>query len=198
MAESRVVDTNVLIVASAADDGSPFRPGSTPVQEEALRKRVLEWMQEFEQDPERHAVLDWDWRICGEYLNKLTEQDYGWLALMRKKDKNEVIWVGLELDVDGHAVLVPSLADSVTDLADRKMVSAGLAAISEGHVCKLTNACDTDWLDCKAPLAAAGLEARDRRSASADHHRTLCRTVWPSSSRTLLRAYSSTSSNRSR
>lgn len=158
MAESRVVDTNVLIVASAADDGSPFRPGSTPVQEEALRKRVLEWMQEFEQDPERHAVLDWDWRICGEYLNKLTEQDYGWLALMRKKDKNEVIWVGLELDVDGHAVLVPSLADSVTDLADRKMVAAGLAAISEGHVCKLTNACDTDWLDCKAPLAAAGLE----------------------------------------
>lgn len=38
------------------------------------------------------------------------------------------------------------------------MVSAGLAAISQGHACKLTNACDTDWLDCKAALEATGLE----------------------------------------
>lgn len=44
MAESRVVDTNVLIVASAADDGSPFRPEATPVQEVALRQQVFEWL----------------------------------------------------------------------------------------------------------------------------------------------------------
>lgn len=158
MAESRVVDTNVLIVASAADDGSPFRPDETPVQETALRQKVLDWLLEFDEDPERHAVLDWDWHICGEYQNKLTEQDYGWLALMRKKDKDEVVWVGLELDANGHAVLEPSLAVSVTDLDDRKMVAAALAAIRDGHICKLTVACDTDWLDCQASLETAGLE----------------------------------------
>lgn len=158
MAESRVVDTNVLIVASAADDGSPFRPDATPVQEIVLRQEVLNWLQEFDEDPELHAVLDWDWHICGEYQKNLSEQDYGWLALMRKKDKNEVVWVGLEVDVNGHAVLEPPLANNVTDMDDRKMVAAGLAAISDGHVCKLTVACDTDWLDCEASLVAAGLE----------------------------------------
>lgn len=158
MVDARVVDTNVLIVASAADDGSPFRPGSTPVQESALRQKVLDWLQEFVEDGQRHAVLDWDWHICDEYQKNLSEQDYGWLALMRKKDKNEVVWVGLEMDANGHAVLEPSLAVGVTDLEDRKMVAAAIAAIGGGHACKLTVACDTDWLDCQESLGAAGLE----------------------------------------
>ena len=158
MAESRVVDTNVLIVASAADDGSPFRPEATPVQEVALRQQVFEWLESFEHDSTRHAVLDYDWKICGEYQNKLTEQDYGWLVMMRKRDSNEVVWVGLEMDADGHAILPANLAVAVTDLADRKMVAAALAAIDSGDVCKLTNACDTDWLDCGQALEDAGLE----------------------------------------
>jgi hypothetical protein len=157
MADSRVIDTNVLIVASAADDGSPFKPDATPVEEGELRSDVLDWLNKFESDPERHAVLDWDWIICGEYQNKLTEQDYGWLALMSKKDKNEVVWIGLTVDSDGHAVLDPALAVSVTDLADRKMVLAALEAIKQGSACKLTNACDTDWLDCADALQVAGL-----------------------------------------
>jgi hypothetical protein len=156
--ETRVVDTNVLIVASAADDGSPFRPDATPVQEAALRQQVLTWLINFERDPDRLAVLDWHWLICGEYQKKLTDQDYGWLALMAKKDRNEVTWVDLPTDADGHAILEPELRTAVTDLADRKMVAAGLAAMAQGHGCKLTNACDTDWLDCKDPLKAAGLE----------------------------------------
>jgi hypothetical protein len=142
----------VLIVASAADDGSPFRPDATPVQESVLRQQVLDWLIAFEQDAQRHAVLDWDWRICGEYQNKLTDQDYGWLALMAKKDRDEVLWVGLTVDADDHAILPPTLAHHITDLADRKMVAAVLAAQREGHVCKLTNACDTDWLDCAGAL----------------------------------------------
>lgn len=158
MAEGRVVDTNVLIVASAADRGSPFPAKGTPVEEAALRSRVLDWLDEFEHDPERHAVLDWDWHICGEYQNKLTEQDYGWLALMGKKDRNEVAWVGLEVDQNGHAVLPAVLALSVTDLDDRKMVAAVMAATVHGLLCKLTNACDTDWLDCEQALKSAAIE----------------------------------------
>lgn len=158
MAEARVVDTNVLIVASSADESSPFQPEATPVQEHELRQKVLDWLEAFEADSQRHAVLDWDWHMCGEYQNKLTDQDYGWLALMAKRDRNEVIWVGLDMDADGHAVLTPELALAVTDLADRKMVAAALAALADGVVTRLTNACDTDWLDCQDALKAHGIE----------------------------------------
>lgn len=158
MADARVVDTNVLIVASAADDGSPFRDDATPVEEAVLRQQVLAWLQAFEVDPERHAVFDYDWLICREYQNKLTEQDYGFLALMRKRDHNQVAWVSLQVDHDGHAVLEDALSAAVTDLADRKMVAAALAAGADHHVCRLTNACDTDWLDCADALAAHGVE----------------------------------------
>lgn len=154
MADARVVDTNVLIVASAADDASPFREDSTPVEDAVLRQKVLDWLQAFELDPERHAVLDWAWLICGEYQNKLTDQDYGFLAMMRKRDYNQVVWVGLQVDRDGNAVLEEALSVAVTDLADRKMVAAVIAAAAEHNVCKLTNACDTDWLDCADALTA--------------------------------------------
>lgn len=159
MTDTRLLDTNVLIVASAADDGSPFQPEATPIQEKQYREKVLRWLVAFETNADCHAVLDWDWHICGEYSNKLTEQDYGWLALMAKKDRNEIVWVGLEVDRDGHAVLPDSLAADVTDLADRKMVAAVLAAQTDGHSCKLVNACDTDWLDCADALKMAGIEA---------------------------------------
>lgn len=158
MPESRVVDTNVLIVASAAHVMSPFPEGETPVSEALLRDQVLAWMEAFEVDPQRHAVLDWDWHICGEYQNKLTEQDYGWLALMHKRDKSEVVWVGIQVDEHGHAVLPPDLAASVNDLADRKMVASAIAVDVSVRPCKLTNACDTDWLDCAEALAAADVE----------------------------------------
>ena len=157
MVDTCVVDTNVLIVASAADDGSPFSPDATPVQEAALRQQVLDWLIAFEQDAQCHAVMDWDWLICGEYQNKLTDQDYGWLALMSKKDRNEVVWVGLSIDADGHAELPESLAPSITDLADRKMIAAVLAAQAQGQLCKLANACDTDWLDCAYALTQHGI-----------------------------------------
>lgn len=159
MPESRVVDTNVLIVASAAHATSPFPEEETPVNEAELRAQVLAWMEAFEGDPHRHAVLDWGWHICSEYQNKLTDQDYGWLALMHKLDKSEVVWVGIKVDEHGHAVLPPDLAASVTDLADRKMVASAMAVEVDFCPCKLTSACDTDWLDCADALMAAGVEA---------------------------------------
>lgn len=159
MADGSVVDTNVLIVASAADDGSPFQPDATPVQEAALRRQVLDWLQAFEHDAGRSVVLDWDWHICSEYQNKLNlEQDYGWLAIMAKRDRNEVVWVGIEVDANGHATLPAGLRHAVTDLEDRKMVAAVLAANADGHECRLVNACDTDWLDCKQALEDAGVQ----------------------------------------
>ena len=45
--QARLVDTNVLIVASAADDGSPFRPDATPVEDAQLRQLVLDLLQGY-------------------------------------------------------------------------------------------------------------------------------------------------------
>ena len=159
--QARLVDTNVLIVASAADEGSPFRAESTPVEEAVLRQQVLDWLEAFESDPTRHAVLDVDWHVCGEYRHKLTEQDYGWLAMMHKMDRGEVVWVDVLLDKNGNAVLPPELAEAVTDLADRKMVAAALAALDAGHPTQITNAADTDWIDCRQALHAVGLEVEN-------------------------------------
>ena len=155
------MDTNVLIVASAADAGSPFRAEGTPVDDAALRQRVFDWLEAFEADPARHAVLDAGWHVCGEYGHKLSEQDYGWLVMMHKIDRNEVVWVDVQPDADGNAVLPPDLASAVTDLADRKMVAAALAALELGSACKLTNASDTDWLDCQKALRVVGLEVEN-------------------------------------
>lgn len=159
--QMRVVDTNVLIVASAADGDSPFDAEATPVEEAVLREQVLDWLEAFEADPYRHAVMDLDWHIATEYRHKLSEQDYGWLALRHKMDHNQVAWVTLDMDDDGHAVLPPSLSAAVTDLADRKMVAAALEAIKQDLPCKLTNASDTDWLDCQDALHTAGLDVEN-------------------------------------
>ena len=91
----------------------------------------------------------------------IIEQDYGWLVMMHKIDHNEVVWVDVQPDADGNAVLPPDLASAVTDLADRKMVAAALAALELGSACKLTNASDTDWLDCQKALRVVGLEVEN-------------------------------------
>jgi hypothetical protein len=158
MVEGRVVDTNVLIIASAADVSSPFPMKGTPIDDPALRRQVFQWVQDFESDPERKVILDWGWHICGEYQNKLGDQDYGFLAILGKLDRQEVIHIGLEVDGNGHANLPEALAAKITDLADRKMVAATLAAQTDARVCKLTNACDTDWLDCAEALQQFGIE----------------------------------------
>ena len=51
----RLVDTNVLIVASAVDEGSPFRQDATPVEEAALRQQVFDWLEAF--GPAENAEL---------------------------------------------------------------------------------------------------------------------------------------------
>ncbi len=156
MADCHVIDTNVLMVASAADGQSPFDEGATPVDDPALRKRVLDWLISVDKSTAK-VVLDWDWMICTEYLgatkrHRLCEQDYGWLMMMSKVDRGEVVWIGLETDKDGNAKLPITLECHVSDRADRKMVAAVLAAITEGADCNLVNSCDDDWYSCQSAL----------------------------------------------
>ena len=157
MPDCKVVDTNVLIVASAANAPELFYPDATPVEEADLRLQVLEWLKGFESDGSRHLVLDWGWTIMDEYRNKLDEQDYGILVALHKQTHQQVCWVNFPQDPNGDAQLPPDIAAAVTDLADRKMVAAALDAIEQSGNCALVNACDTDWLDCQEAVTSAGI-----------------------------------------
>lgn len=67
-----VVDTNVLLCASAAHPGSPFdKADHVP---DPLLLMVLDWLSAFRADPNRHLVLDELFRIYDEYRNKLTDR----------------------------------------------------------------------------------------------------------------------------
>ena len=158
--DKHVIDTNVLLVASAAHEASPVPADATPVEKAELRTRVLEWLTKFELD-DRQIVLDYDWEIVSEYRGenrreKLTEQDYGMQVVLHKWSTGRYFGFLLQKEVDGrtriaHAGLDPAIAD----LADRKMVAAVLAGGCNAGGCNLVNACDTDWYDWQAAMEAA-------------------------------------------
>jgi hypothetical protein len=147
-----VVDTNVLIAASAADPTHPTDIDATPA-DPGLRKMIWEWLYAFEQSASR-LVLDWAGHIEAEYHKKLGFNDYGIQVVMHKWSTAAVDGVEIAYDNDGYGVLPAPLAAVVHDLADRQMVAAALAAhqlFGEGCI---AFAGDTDWHDWEDDLAA--------------------------------------------
>lgn len=144
----RVVDTNVLIVATAAEPGA--HRGDTDTHVPAVeRQKVLTWMRQFRTDADRSIVLDVQNGIRSEYANKLSAEAYGRRVVVEKIQKNQVTWVSVEYDREGAALLDPEdLQEAVHDAADRKMVAAYLKADPADRA--IVNACDTDWLDLQA------------------------------------------------
>ena len=160
--DKHVIDTNVLLVASSAHQASPFSPDATPVEEATFREKVLNWLIDFEQS-DRHLVLDWHWVMVDEYRgvnrrDKLTEQDYGFQVVLHKYSTGKHFGFVLNCDNNGHAIIGDdTLQLAITDLDDRKMVAAVLAAGGIANDCNLVNACDTDWYDWQAELERAGV-----------------------------------------
>lgn len=151
MRERYVVDTNVLIAASAADPVQPKDIDATPPDPE-LRFKVWEWLSELQQSDTR-MVLDEEGKILEEYERKLGFGDFGRQVVMHKWSTASVDNVPVDYDVDGAGVLPPELSLVVHDVADRKMVAAALAAhllFNEGCV---AFAGDTDWHDWETELA---------------------------------------------
>lgn len=143
-----MVDTNVLLVASAGDEGSRFEDTHVP---EAEREVVFEWLAEFRKDEERLMVLDEERGIVEEYLNKLSPQDFGWQVLMQKQGSAR--WVLVDYDHEGFAVVPEGL--SKLDKSDRKMAAAVLADRTlHGAESSIVNACDSDWYEHEKALQA--------------------------------------------
>lgn len=161
-ANKHVIDTNVLLLASAAHEASPFDAEGTPVNDEWLRRKVLEWLIAFEMGGNL-IVLDWGWRIVAEYKGeqrrlKLTDQDYGLQVVLNKFSTGQFCGVSLEWDTPYSARINHSeLSIAIKDEADRKMVAAVIEAGCAKGGCNLVNACDTDWYDCQDKLEAADI-----------------------------------------
>lgn len=153
--DKHVIDTNVLLVASAAHAASPFPEDATPVEKAELRARVLDWVMNFDQS-QRRIVLDYGWEIAGEYQNKLSDQDYALQIVLQMTSTDRVSWFQLEREADGRTRIAHAGLDpTITDLADRKMVAAVLAGGCNAGGCNLVNACDTDWYDWQDAMEAA-------------------------------------------
>jgi hypothetical protein len=145
-----VVDTNVLIAASAADPVHPRDIDATP-QDPELRMAVWTWLDDFQQSASR-LVLDGEGRIYEEYNHKLGFNDFGIQVVMHKWSTAAVDNVLVEYDESGDGVLPVSLQSVVHDAADRKMVAAALSAHTEfGEGC-IAFAGDTDWHDWETAL----------------------------------------------
>lgn len=147
-----IVDTNVLIAASAADPQHPKDIDATP-PDPALRQQVWAWLDAFQQSESR-LVLDLAGAIYEEYTHKLGFNDFGRQVVMHKWSTAAVDDVPVDYDDQGHGVLPESLAGVIHDMADRKMVAAALATHTlHGEGC-VAFAGDTDWHDWEEALHA--------------------------------------------
>ncbi|MYG63164.1 MAG: hypothetical protein F4158_00975 [Synechococcus sp. SB0675_bin_7] len=156
MKERYVVDTNVLIAASAGDLQDPKDIDATP-QDQSLRLKILDWLKEFSASPS-HLVLDDAWKIYKEYRNKLTDQDFGIRVIIHKLSTSAIDNVSIEYDANGHGCLPDTLAPTIHDREDRKMVAACLAALVTHGVCVIAFAGDSDWIGWEEALHQNGVE----------------------------------------
>lgn len=151
-----VVDTNVLIAASAADPINPKDIDATP-PDPALRLQVWEWLETFRASGSK-MVLDTDNKIYDEYNNKLGFNDFGIQVVMYKWSTAAVDPVNVAYDSDGNGVLPASLVAVIHDLDDRKMVAAAIEAKRLHGEAPVAFAGDTDWHEWEDALKQHGVE----------------------------------------
>jgi len=152
-----IIDTNVLLVASAQDaeqgGDSHFKDSDVPAEQ---KQKVLKWLIDFRDDHERTLVLDRSFKIWDEYHNKMTRgQDLGSLVVAEKLQFAR--FVDISFDENDHACLPADLEKVVHDRADRKLVAVALTDASQGCQNNIVNACDCDWYDWEVALNQAGV-----------------------------------------
>ncbi|MES3006676.1 MAG: hypothetical protein V4751_02785 [Pseudomonadota bacterium] len=161
MKDRYVIDTNVLIAASAAmavRSGKPLLPHHlevTPQDAEQLEK-ILDWLIAFAESESR-LVLDNAGQIDAEYHHKLDFYDYGIQVVMLKLSSEQIDRVNVEYDADGNGIVPQPLDETVHDLADRKMVAAAIVALQLPGSSAVAFAGDTDWYDWETVLVQTGL-----------------------------------------
>lgn len=143
-----VIDTNVLLVASAAHPGSPFKETHLPAEQ---REVVFEWVAAFRND-KRRLVLDGQFAIYEEYRRKLTDQDFGLLVVLEKMRTAWMRQVEISYEGDGTAIVPEEF--SALDRSDRKFLAVALADAGSSTI---INATDPDWFAIEGPCERRGV-----------------------------------------
>lgn len=163
-----LIDNNVMMAASAYQDGSALATRAEPLDPE-YRHRIHKWLSAFERS-DRKIVLDEDGLIRDEYegqmrFNRSTfEQEYGMLVLQAKIDRQQVEYVPIETELDGGDVIgkFPDHVVGITlDRADRKWIAAAHATYTYLETMpKIAYAAETDWYVIEAQLQQHGFGLR--------------------------------------
>jgi hypothetical protein len=150
-----IIDTNVLLVASARHPDSPFQDSQVPAEQQQI---VLDWLMTFWKDHQRKVVLDARFKIWDEYHHQMIRgQDIGSLVMVEKLTLSLVRFIDIAYDERGVGCLPPELEKVVHDRSDRKFVAAALIDLSEGGQSTIINAVDTDWCDWEEALKRHGI-----------------------------------------
>jgi hypothetical protein len=149
-----IIDTNVLLVASAGDPDSPFTETHRSIEE---CTHVLEWLIAFGES-ESSLVLDQDNRIYDEYHNKLQWGDLGLRVIYAKLSNSRFRQQVIEFESDGSALVPETFA--ALDRSDRKFLAVALVDRASGNDSEIVNATDSDWRQIEGACAEHGIVVR--------------------------------------
>lgn len=157
-----LVDTNVMLAASAVFNLLSNLASEAEPEDADLRELVYKWLRNFEID-EQVIVLDEERLIRDEYERnmrfnrRMQDQEYGLQVLQSKLDRGLVEYVPVDaIEENGEkiAILSDELTAIVTDREDRKWVAAATSALdllfSQSPI---VYAAESDWYRIEDDLA---------------------------------------------
>lgn len=161
-----LIDTNVMLAASASHEvHSDVQERAMP-HESGLREHVHGWLAAFDSS-EDGLILDESSLILDEYernlpfSHSLHHQEYALEVLQRKRDRGLIRYVSVRvIEANGErvAALPEEIERIVTDREDRKWIAAARAARKYlGVTAPIVYAAESDWFHVEAALRPYGI-----------------------------------------
>jgi hypothetical protein len=160
-----LIDTNVLLAASAFEPSSTMAKDAMPLEIE-LREQVFKRLMDFEKSDDR-LVLDIEGSIWEEYERNLPrytskgQQEYAWMVILHKQTTSAVSHVTIDIhDGNGERVALvnPPLDNLVADREDRKWVAAALSHMEiHNQDAVIVYGAETDWFKIEDQLKENGI-----------------------------------------
>jgi hypothetical protein len=161
-----LIDTNVLLAASAYEPSSKMAKDAMPLEIE-LREKVFKRLMDFEQSDDM-LVLDMEGVIWEEYDRNLPrntssgQQEYAWMVILHKQTTSKVSHVTIDIhDGNGERVakVNPPLDQLVSDREDRKWVAAAVSHKElHNEDAVIIYGAETDWFMIEDALRSNGVQ----------------------------------------
>lgn len=161
-----LIDTNVMLAASAVYSVLSNLTDDAEPKEAELRELVYDWLCGFDRD-DHIIVMDEEFLIRDEYERNMSfntnmqEQEYGFQVLQSKQDRGLVEYVPIDVcEANGEriAILSDDLTIIVKDSADRKWVAAAQSVqLLLSATCPISYGAESDWYKIEGNLILHGI-----------------------------------------